>query len=177
MPKEFIITMTAANRAGILSAVTKAMAELGADLRECSQTVVRGFFTMIFSAEFPENVDPQIISDHLNDVCRPFGIQIGIKDPQFDLPAEQSNSAYQTHALRLGGRNQPGVLRKLSAVISMKRADITGMHAVRTADGGGFEMVMKIAVPADCQLDDLLTELQLAGEGFNTTVELRDIPV
>ena len=34
MSKEYIITMTAGNRTGILSAVTKAMAELGADLRE-----------------------------------------------------------------------------------------------------------------------------------------------
>ena len=44
--KEWIIIMAAANRAGILAAVTKAMAELGGDLREASQTVVRGFFTM-----------------------------------------------------------------------------------------------------------------------------------
>ena len=176
MPKEFIITMTAANRAGILSAVTKAMEELGADLRECSQTVVRGFFTMIFSAEFPENVDPGIIRDHLNDVGRPFGIDVGVKDPQRELPSSPNNSAHQTHALRLGGRNQPGALRRLSAVISMRRVDITGMHAVRTADGGGFEMVMKIAVPADCQLDELLNELQTAGNTFNTTVELSDLP-
>ena len=54
MAREYIITMTAENRVGIMSAVTKAMTELGGDLREASQTVVRGFFTMIFSAEFPD---------------------------------------------------------------------------------------------------------------------------
>ena len=55
MPKEYIITMTAANRVGILAAVTNAMAELDADLKEARQTVVRRFFTMIFSAEFPKS--------------------------------------------------------------------------------------------------------------------------
>ena len=59
--------MTAGNRTGILSAVTKAMAELGADLREASQTVVRGYFTMIFSAEFPDTMDEKVIRDHLQD--------------------------------------------------------------------------------------------------------------
>ena len=72
MAREFIITMTAANRVGILSAVTKAMADLGGDLREASQTVVRGFFTMIFSAEFPDQTSPHVITDHLQDVGRPF---------------------------------------------------------------------------------------------------------
>ena len=175
MSKEFIITMTAANRAGILSAVTKAMAELGADLRECSQTVVRGFFTMIFSAEFPENVDPTIIRDHLMDVCRPFGIEIGLKDPAKELNSENNGSLCRTYALRLGGQNQPGALRKLSSVISMRRIDITGMHAIRTTDGDGFEMVMKIAVPADCSVEELLRELHAAGAGFQTTADIGDM--
>lgn len=80
MAREYIITMTAANRVGILSAVTKALSELGADLREASQTVVRGFFTMIFSAEFPDEMDPVVITDHLQDVCRSFGIDVNLKD-------------------------------------------------------------------------------------------------
>ncbi len=65
MARELIITMAAANRAGILAAVTKAMSELGGDLREASQTVVRGYFTMIFSAEFPDQIDQTLIRDHL----------------------------------------------------------------------------------------------------------------
>lgn len=176
MSREFIITMTAANRAGILSAVTRAMGELGADLRECSQTVVRGFFTMIFSAEFPDNVDPGIIRDHLTDVGRPFGIEVGLKDPARELNTENSTSRNRTYALRLGGRNQPGVLRRLSSVLAVRRIDITGMHAIRTADGDGFEMVMKIAVPADCNIDEVLRELHAAGSPWQTTVDLSDMP-
>ncbi|MCA9036460.1 MAG: ACT domain-containing protein [Planctomycetaceae bacterium] len=177
MSRELIITMTAANRAGILSAVTKAMGELGADLREMSQTVVRGFFTMIFSAEFPENIDEGIIRDHLNDVCRPFDIEIGVKDPARDLSDSGNGTNSQIHALRIGGNNRPGVLRKLSSVLSIRRVDITGMHAVRTSDAAGFEMVMKVAVPTECGIEDLLKELQAAGEPFEATVELRDVPV
>lgn len=178
MSKEYIITMTAANRSGILSAVTRAMGDLGADLRECSQTVVRGFFTMIFSAEFPGTVDPGIIRDHLSDVCRPFGIEVGLKDASRDLPVDDKSAAATctTHALRLGGKNQPGVLRKLSAIIGMRRVDIQGMHAVRTADREGFEMVMKVAVPADVRIQDLIQELQTAGAEFRTTVELTRLP-
>ena len=115
MPKEYIITMTAGNRTGILSAVTKAMAELGADLREASQTVVRGYFTMIFSAEFPDRIEETVIRDHLQDACRPFDIEIRLRDPSTHLSAYSAATAEcKPYRLRLGGRNQPGALRKLS---------------------------------------------------------------
>ncbi|MBL8818399.1 MAG: hypothetical protein JNL58_20395 [Planctomyces sp.] len=175
MAREYIITMTAANRSGILSAVTKAMAELGGDLREASQTVVRGFFTMIFSADFPETLDQNIIRDHLLDVCRPFGIDIGLKVPASETPGENGVGRTQTYLLRLGGTNKPGVLRKLSSVIAMRRIDITGMHAVRTADDAGFEMVLKIAVPVECNIEDVLRDLHQVGEEFETTAEIRDL--
>lgn len=175
MARELIITMAAANRAGILAAVTRAMAELGGDLREASQTVVRGFFTMIFSAEFPESMDPTVIRDHLQDACRPFGIDLGIRDPAA-LPPVHNTEAVQTkqYRLRLGGRNQPGALRRLSQVLSMKGIDITGMHAVRTEEGAAFEMVLKLAVPEECAIETLLQDLNQAGSAFQVTADLRE---
>lgn len=173
MAKEYIITMTAANRVGILSAVTKALAELGADLREASQTVVRGFFTMIFSAEFSADMDPMVITDHLQDVCRSFDIDITIKDAiaERDLAATQGSRLFR---LRLGGDNQKGVLRKLSGTIAMNRTDIAGMHAVRTKNGEGFEMFMKISAPKDFDIYLLVGELNKVGQSFNITAEVSD---
>ena len=175
MPKELIITMAAANRAGILAAVTRAMTELGGDLREASQTVVRGFFTMIFSTEFPDSMDPSVVRDHLLDACRPFGIELSVRDPSAHLPVYTAATANtRQYRLRLGGRNQPGVLRKLSQVMSLKGIDITGMHAVRTDEGQAFEMVLKLALPQDCSVDGLLHELNEAGRDFEVTAELRE---
>ena len=172
MSKEYIITMTAANRVGILSAVTNAMSELGGDLREASQTVVRGFFTMIFSAEFPETLAPDVIKDHLADACRPFGVDVGLKDPSKERMQDPTESGSQLHTLRLGGLNQPGVLRQLSAVISMNRVDIAGMRAIRTRNGEGFEMVIKLSTPTDFDLAGLLRQIHATGESFEMTADV-----
>ncbi len=174
MSKEYIITMTAANRVGILSAVTKAMSDLGADLRQASQTVVRGYFTMIFSAEFPDSIEKQVIIDHLQDTCRPFGIDINLKDPSADKTEVPLMDQATLRLLRLGGQNKPGVLRQLSAIISMKRIDIVGMHAIRTKDGAGFEMIIKIAIPDGVSTDDLLKELNSMGQSFEITADISD---
>jgi len=174
MAKELIITMAAANRAGILAAVTKAMAELDADLREASQTVVRGFFTMIFSTEFPDTMDPSVVRDHLQDACRPFDIELSIRDPSSQLPIYNAATANtKQFRLRIGGRNQPGALLRLSQVMSLKGIDITGMHALRTEEGRAFEMVLKLAVPQDCTVESLLEDLHIAGTEFGLTADLR----
>ena len=174
MEREYIITMTAVNRVGILAAVTKAMAELGGDLREASQTVVRGFFTMIFSAEFPEDLAHNVITDHLQDACRPFGIEVSLKEVEKQDVDSADDSRLKHFSLRLGGDNQKGVLKELSSAISMRRIDIAGMHAVRARGGNGFEMVMKIAVPPDFDMSGFLAHLHELGRPFNITADVSD---
>ncbi len=172
--REWIIIMTAANRAGILAAVTRAIHDLRGDLRESSQTVVRGFFTMIFSADFPEELSHDLIRDHLQDVCRPFAIDLSVRDPEAQLPvytaAVQDTRAFR---LRVGGRNQPGFLQLLSQLMARLDIDITGMHAVRTAESGDFEMILKLALPATVSPDDLLQEIEAVGKDIGATADLR----
>jgi len=172
--KEWIIIMAAANRAGILAAVTKAMSELGGDLREASQTVVRGFFTMIFSAEFPGTMDAAIIRGHLQDVCRPFGIELSVRDPAAQIPVHvAASTGTRQFRLRIGGRNEPGVLRSLSQIIARRGIDITGMHAVRTEEGGAFEMILRLALPNNFNDDQLLQEIEAVGRTLGVTADLK----
>jgi len=56
----------------------------------------------------------------------------------------------------------------------MKGIDITGMHAVRTEEGRAFEMVLKLAVPQDYTVENLLKELENTGQEFEITADLRE---
>ena len=172
MARELIITMTAANRMGILSAVTRAMSDLGADLYEASQTVVRGYFTMIFSARFPHSLTNEIIAQHLSDAGRPFEIDVTIKDGPESETAE-APLVQSIHAIRLGGENRPGLLRNLSTTMAKQEVDILGMRAVQTVDGG-FEMHMKVSVNPDGGLDRLLAELDRLGQSDGFSANLVD---
>lgn len=172
MSRELIITMTAANRMGILSAVTKAMSDLGADLFEASQTVVRGYFTMIFSARFPESLSHEIIAEHLLDVGRPFEIDVTIKNGLESF--QHSEPPLQTiHALRVGGENRPGLLRTLSTTMAKQEVDILGMRAVQTVDGG-FEMYIKVSVDPEGGIDRLLAKLIKVGQSDGFSANLSD---
>lgn len=172
MSREYIITMTAENRVGILAAVTKAMAELGAELSEASQTVVSGYFTMIFAAQFPENREQQVVLDHMRDVCRPFGIDVTLSAKSETNP-EQDSVQRAIKRLRISGKNVPGILRKISVTMSMSGIDIVGMHAFKEGDNG-FGMVMKLSVPDSVDPTEFARELTELEPAWQMTAKVED---
>lgn len=172
MTREYIITMTAENRVGILAAVTKAMGELGAELLEASQTVVSGYFTMIFSTMVPADREEHVIRDHLCDVCRPFGINVTVT-ARGESTVEQATSARVIKRLRLSGKNLPGILRKIAVKMSMSGIDIVGMHAFREGEDD-FGMVMKLAVPESVDPTQLPDELIGIDSTWQMTAKLED---
>lgn len=163
MTRNFVITLTAANRVGILAAVSNALAELGGDLTEIRQTVVTKFFTMIIAAEFPEHREPQVVLDHIRDVCRPYAVDVTLKEPEQE--SLQADPVVGQHFwLTMNGCNEPEVMRRVSKRLARSGIDICNMHASSNSLGDGFRFVMEIAVPPGTDLLELQDELTAIGD-------------
>ena len=59
--------VTAADRVGIVYSVTGALLDLGGNVLELSQTVMRGYFTLILEASFPTPRSTQQLADAIQD--------------------------------------------------------------------------------------------------------------
>ena len=66
MPK-YIISVNAADRVGIVYSVTGALLDLGGNILELSQTVMRGYFTIILEVEFPVTHSASQLADTILD--------------------------------------------------------------------------------------------------------------
>lgn len=170
MGKEYILTITAANRIGILAAVSNAIAELSGDIRELSVTVIGRFFTIILAAEFPENRQPGVIVDHLRDIGRPYGLEVVLKDPALEQFQPEAAEETATYYLTLSGANQPGMMRRISARLAQENIDISHLYAV--CNNGAYKMIIQLAVPPSADLDALRTSLESLHEGVATSVQL-----
>jgi glycine cleavage system transcriptional repressor len=177
MSKRYIITLMAANRVGILAAVTTSLAELGGDIQEVSQTVMQGFFTIIMSSEFPEHRDPSVIIDHIRGVCRPFGVEVNLKDPTQEILQEISTEGSEKYFLTAEGADKPGMIRQISARLAQEGIDITDVFARRAEDGRKFAMVMELAVPGGVDALALQRELEQLGSavGLSAALQHEDI--
>jgi glycine cleavage system transcriptional repressor len=177
MAKRYIITLMAANRVGILAAVTTSLAELGGDIQEVSQTVMQRFFTIIMSAEFPEIRDPSVIVDHIRGVCRPFGVEVNLKDPDEEPLQESPAEGSEKYYLTAEGQDKPGMVRQISARLAQEGIDITDVFARRAEEGQTFVMVMELAVPKGVDALALQRELVQLGSavGLSAALQHEDI--
>ena len=161
MPRQFIITLMAVNRVGVLAAITQALAELGGDLQEVSQTILKNYFTMILSVEFPEDRDPEVVLDHFRSVCRPFGIVIDLKDPAANdsITLGRPRPA-DTYYLTGRGEDTPGLLRKIAARLAEENIDILNMYGTREEPGGECAMILELSIPEDVDKGNLRENLR-----------------
>lgn len=173
MSKRFILGLMAANQTGVLAAVATALAELGGDIDEASQTVMQGFFTIIIAADFPEHRDPEVIKGHLEGVCRPFGVEVILKDPAQEPLQELPSEGVERYFLTLTGHDTPGVVAQISARLARERIDITDLHGMRRAGDHSFVLILELAVPVGVNAEVLRTELEQLGRpiGLCATLE------
>jgi glycine cleavage system transcriptional repressor len=173
MGKRYIITLMAANRVGILAAVTTSLAELSGDIQEVSQTVMQRFFTIIMSAEFPDNRDPNVIVEHIRGVCRPFGVEVSLKDPGQEVMQDPPPGGVERYYLTAEGADKPGMIRQISARLAQEAIDITDVFARRAEDGRMFVMIMELAVPVGVDALALQRELEELGTAVGLTAALQ----
>ncbi len=147
MVKRYIISLTGANRVGILAAVTTALDELRGNLFQADIAVMPPFCSILLSAEFPESRSTEIVSDHLRDLCRPFAVEVRVSEISSD-DAIQPAPLVAPFILTVSGSDQPGVLRMLSSKLSESGIDIQNLYAERCERDRTFSMELELSVPA-----------------------------
>lgn len=175
MAKQYIMTVLAANRTGILAALANALDELGGNTLDVSQAVIRNFFTMILAAEFPEDRDPEVIIDHIRAVCRPFGAEVALKDPS-DAPEFETLEepvARERYVLTVAGHDRPGVLRFIAHRLAQYGIDLVDLQGMRREEDRSFLTSMELSVPLGIDALQLRQELDQEFQCDGITVALQ----
>ncbi len=173
MAKRYILSITAANRVGILAALTTALDELNATLVEMSQTVLQEFFTIILAAEFPEKNGPELILDHIEGVCRPFSMKISLSDPQAENLPMVPPEEVEIYFLTVKGADQPGITRDIFSKLAAEGIDIHDLYGRSERVEGSFSLVMELAVPRGTDKSQIRSDLEQLCEarGLDVTME------
>ncbi len=146
MARRYIISLTGANRVGILAAVTTALEELRGNLWEANISVMPPFCSILLTADFPETRTTDIVSDHLRDLCRPYSVEVRISEPNgAEASAVASTNQFM---LTVHGTDKPGMLRLLSNKLSEFGIDIHNLFAERCDKDETFAMGLELAIPA-----------------------------
>ena len=173
MARRYIISLTGANRVGILAAVTTALDELRGNLWEANISVMPPFCSILLTAEFPDGRTTDIVSDHLRDLCRPYAVEVRISEPNGVGSEAGAATPTNQYMLTVHGTDKPGMLRLLSNKLSELGIDIHNLFAERCDADGTFAMELELAVPAALDIGDARDQVSTRCQevGLEATLE------
>jgi len=153
--------------------MSSALADLGADLQEVSQTVMRQFFTILVAADFPGHRTPEEIVEHIQRVCAEFAAEVSIKDPAADPPPAPVLEGLERYFLTITGSDTPGIIRRIAKSLAREGIDISDLYAVRDERDGGFLAIFELSIPSGLDAVSLQEELKQLGTSENLSVTLQ----
>ena len=155
----YIVTVTAADRVGIVHAVTGAIAAEGGNVLELSQTVMRGYFTIILEAAFDGPTSVPALERAVAARGGPFGLTVAVIQTEGRAVAPVADG--DRFILTVLGTDHPGNIRGISGRLAALGVNIVDLHA--RAVGGRFSMVMEAFLPPELSPTAVRADLEAFG--------------
>jgi len=161
--QRFITSVFAADRVGLLRDVTQAVFSLDGNIGSIRQTVVDGFFTLVFTADFPEQVSAEALRS-LITVSLEAGAVVTVMEcpdaPQVVVP-EGSRFVVTTR-----GEDKPGTIFAITSFLVEHGVNIEDW--IVENDNGQVVYIAQVVVPD-------AVDFKMIQERFRTAMAERNL--
>ena len=146
----FIVSVMASDRVGIVADVTAAIQAADGNLEDVTQTVMRGYFTMLMLVELPGGA---AAADNLASALRRrpglSGAVVSVvpyRPPKAGSP-HAGGDADSQYVLTASGPDRPGIVAAFSAFLKGNGINIVDLSSC--IKGGEYTMVWLISIPPE----------------------------
>ncbi len=157
---QYIVTVTAADRVGIVYSVAGTIRDEGGSILELSQTVMRGYFTIILDVAFPGPRDQKALAATLAERGKRFDMTVTVL-PVKEAAPEPPVPNGERFILTVLGDDSPGNIHGISGCLAAHGVNIVDLHA--RVDGTRFSLVMEAFLPPDLSPATVRAELERFG--------------
>jgi glycine cleavage system transcriptional repressor len=156
----YIVTVTAADRVGIVYSVAGTLRDQGGNILELSQTVMRGYFTIILAVEFPEPCDRRALIEAITERGKRFDLTVAVIEAS-DGSLQPPVANGERFILTVLGDDRPGNIHGIAGCLAAHGVNIVDLHA--RVDGSRFALVMEAFLPHDLTPGMIRAELERFG--------------
>ncbi len=168
--KEFVVSVMAKDRPGIVAAVSGAAARLGCNITHLSQTVLRGYFTIILSVEGPDSLDAETVREAIAASGAPGEFQAGAA-PFEEGGAWHEGRPLERFVLTARCRDRSGIIHRISRTLAEESINIDDFYAYVL--DGELIMILQLGVPATVSVPDIQSRLEMLAEEEGITAHLQ----
>jgi predicted amino acid-binding ACT domain protein len=156
----YIVNVTAADRVGIVYSVAGTVRDEGGNIVELSQTVMRGFFTLILEVEFSGPRDVSRLSQAIRERGKRFDLTVAVFEAREADPAPAVVDG-ELFILTVLGDDAPGNIHGIAGCLAAHGVNIVDLHA--RVDGKRFSLVMEAFIPPDLAPGTVRADLERFG--------------
>ncbi len=159
---QYIVTVTASDRVGIVQNVAGSLREAEGNILELSQTVMRGFFTIILAVEFDNRREIAAIESEIAEKGKRFELEVNVLEVSKAAPNRKPDPEGERYILTVLGKDQPGNIAGIAGCLANLGVNILDLHA--RVDGDRFSLIMEAFLPSDLQPNTVRNELERFGK-------------
>ena len=152
------ITVIGNDRPGIVSAVTRALFDIGCNLEDVSSTILRGHFAMMLIARCGDGVDATGVEDRLRDTADELGLVVSAR------PVEDAGTEFAppTHMVSVYGADKPGIVFRVADAMARLGVNITDLNSRLIGEDGDpvYALQLEVQAPEGVRLDEVLPPLR-----------------
>ena len=112
--RRFITSVLVPDRVGLLRDVTQAVFSLEGNIGAIRQTVVDGFFNLVFTSEHPRPVTPEAVRALLSSSLEPEAVVTVLDSPEAQKPAVSTGSRF---VVMTRGADKPGTILAITSFL------------------------------------------------------------
>lgn len=168
--RDFIVTVMARDRVGIVRDVSTALAALGGNITNLSETVVRGYFTLIISVEMPDERTESELRQAVQDCGRLGELEVGVK-AFCDQADSDPTCADEKFTLTMRGADQPGIIAWTTSYLAEEGINIDDFYCY--VHDGILLMLAEVSLPKGMDVEAVQAGLEGVGGEFGLIVHLQ----
>ncbi len=167
--KEYILNVMARDREGIVRDVSSSLAALDGNITHLSQTVLRGYFTLIISVEMPDEREQLEIKQAVERSGEVGELEVSIR------PFTESKSDLlhprEPYTLVVQGRDSKGIIARTTSQLADHDINVDDFYCI--VHEGMLLMLAKVSIPAELDLTELKLAIEKMGREFDLQAHLR----
>ena len=159
----------AKDRVGIVRDVSTVLADLDANITDASQTVMRGYFTLILAVETNRNFEPSFIQNKLEATGKDGELSISVMyaDHQVSIPLKTAGK----YNISVSGNDKTGMISSISTVLAEKHINIDDLYAFRHQKKA--VMMAQVSITDEADVDKLQECLEQLGKESGLTINMQ----
>lgn len=158
----------AADRPGMMAHIGQRLERLGGRIEDLSQTVMRGYFTVIVHGRFPNGVTAAAIEEALTDQAEE--LAVGVRAAPAGVEQRPSG---QRLILTARGGDRGGVVGALGLFLADRDINIEDMYARVEPGAEEYVMVLQLLCPLERDLRQLQLDLAELADDLGMTAHLQ----